>query len=308
MVAMHERLPTISIVVHSFNRAAYLRQAIDSILNQNYPKLELVVIDDNSSDESWSIIESYGERIAYKERLNGSRTSPVHALNVGFSHTTGEVMGWLNNKNMLMPGSLFALAEVFGELPKVEWLTGIGLVLNPAGVITDVIPVRKGLFESMMRVPWNIQQESTFWRRSLWERAGSGMDEQAYPWAFDVALWNTKFFHLAELYQLNTVLGAYRKLGSAQSTAKKAEFYGFVEKSRQELWRKVPGSTRALARLFWCVRFLKPLLRNIPDSVFARIPLLSRFAHKAIRFQNAIGNPPHVRVYLRNPFRTTFPW
>lgn len=305
---MEKSLPKISLVVHSFNRAEYLSKALDSIVNQGYPNLELIVVDDNSTDTSWEIIERFGHAIAYKEKIPGSRTSPVHALNVGFSHATGEIMGWLNNKNMLMPGSLFTLAEVFTTLPKVEWLTGIGLVLNKQGIITDVIPVRKDLFESMLKLPWNIQQESTFWRRSLWEKTGGRMDESEYPWAFDVALWNTKFFHRAKLYHLNTVLGAYRKLSSAQSSANVSEFYSYIEKSRQELRRKVSKSTLLLSYLYAGLRFLKPILRNIPDRIFASIPILNRFCHLSIAFQNANGNPPHVRVYKRNPFRTTFPW
>lgn len=303
-----ENYPKISIVVHSFNRAEYLGEAIDSILNQEYPNLELVVIDDNSSDQSWEIIQSYGDRIAYKEKLAGARTSPVHALNVGFSHTTGEILGWLNNKNKLMPKSLFALAEVFTSLPEVEWLTSIGLLLDRKGLITNVIPVRKDLYESLISVPWNIQQESTFWRRSLWERTGGKMDEVEYPWAFDVALWNTKFFLNAKLYHLNTVLGAYRKLPSAQSSAKTDEFYAYIEKSRQELTSRVPKTILALSYLYAVLRYIKPILHNIPDGIFCRLPLLNRFCHLSIAFQNANGNPPYVRVYKRNPFRTKFPW
>lgn len=305
---MSQSHPKISLVVHSFNRAEYLKLALASIVNQEYPNLELIVIDDNSADNSWDVIQSFGNKISYSEKLDGNRTSPVHALNVGFSHATGEVMGWLNNKNMLMPGSLFTLSEVFTTLPEVEWLTAIGLVLNKDGMITDVIPVRKDLFESMLKLPWNIQQESTFWRRSLWEKTGGKMDEAKYPWAFDVALWNTKFFHHAKLYHLNTVLGAYRKLPSAQSSANVSEFYSFIEKSRQELRRKVSKVTLLLSYLYIVLRLLKPLLRNIPDWLFASMPILNRFCHLSIKFQNANGNPPHVRVYKRNPFRTTFPW
>ncbi len=299
--------PKISIVVHSFNRAEYLKEALDSILSQGYPNLELVVIDDNSSDDSWAVIESYRPRLAYAEKLEGSRTSPIHALNVGFSHTTGEVMGWLNNKNKLMPGSLFALAEVFSTLPQVEWLTGIGLLMNKDGVLTDVIPVRKDLYESMLSVPWNIQQESTFWKRSLWDRTNASFDE-TYPWAFDVALWNTKFFLHAPLYHLNTVLGAYRKLPSAQSSARKDEFYSYIETSRQELRGRVPFSVLTFSYVYAFLRLFKPILRNIPDKIYAMIPLLNCFCHRAIRFQNANGNPPHVKIYKRNPFRTIFPW
>lgn len=301
--------PKISFIVHSFNRGEYLRETLDSILNQGYPNLELIVIDDNSSDKSWELIQEYGARITYKERLQGMRMSPTYALNVGFSHATGEILGWLNAKNILMHKSLFAVAEVFATYAQVEWLTGVGLIINSAGITANIIPIRKDYYESLLSLPWNIQQESTFFRKSLWDRTGGRFDEVEYPWAFDVALWDTKFFHTAKLYHLNTILGAYRKLPTAQSSARTGEFYDYVEKARQEMRGRVKKSDLVYAEAYWALRVLKPLLRNIPDGVYAKIPLLNRFCHLSIAFQN-LNNPnlPYLKIYKRNPFRTIFPW
>ncbi len=297
--------PRISIVTTCFNREAYIAETIESVLSQNYPNLEYIVIDDGSTDRSWEIIQSYKGRLTHIERLEGNRTSPVHALNIGLSKITGDVMTTLTDKNILLPKSLFTIAKVFNELPQIEWVTGIGCIIDKDGCIADVIPVRKDLYETLYGVPWNIQHESTFWRRSLWDRTGAKMDEE-YPWAFDSGMWR-KFFLEAKLYHLNTVIGAYRKLPTAQSTAHKDVFYGYVEKARQDLRKKVPKTDIFYAELYRILRLFKPLIRNIPDTVYSKIPVINHLAHASIRFKD-LNSKEHFKIYRRNPFRTIFPW
>lgn len=304
---LHTTYPKISVVIQCFNREQYVAEAIESVLNQGYPNLECIVIDDDSTDGSWEVIERYKDRLAYCEKWPGKRTSPIHAFNRGFARSTGEIMYSLNDKNKLMPGSLFAVAKVFREFPDVEWLTGIGLLIDRDGIIANAIPVRKDFYEHLVGFPWAIQHESTFWRRSLWERCGGKFDEE-YPWAFDAGLWR-KFFFEAKLYHLNTVLGAYRKTPGAMSSARKEEFYGYYAKAREEMRARMSAADRVYMHLYKFLRLFKPLLRNIPDSIWARTPVLRRFAHEAIAFQNLNDSAaPQLKLYTRNPFRTIFPW
>lgn len=297
----------ISIVTQCFNREKYIAETIESVLSQGYPALEYVVIDDNSSDKSWEIIQRYKNELAYCEKLPGKRTSPIEAYNYGISKTTGEIMATLNDKNKYLPKSLFTVAKVFSTYPDIEWLTGIGLLLNEEGLITSVLPVRRDFYEHMIRVPWNMQHESTFWRRSLWERAGGKFDEE-FPWAFDLGLWR-KFFFEARLHHLNTILGAYRKLPTAQSTARKDEFYGYCNKARNDMRARASRSDLFYTELYRILRAGKPLLRNIPDGVWAHLPILRHLSHEAVAFQNLNrGDLPQLKRYKRNPFRTIFPW
>ena len=299
--------PKISVIIQCFNRAPYIAEAIESVLNQGYPNLECIVIDDDSTDESWNIIQKYKDRLAYCEKWPGKRTSPIYAFNRGFAKATGEILYSLNDKNKLMPKSLFAVGKVFNTYPDVEWLSGIGLLIDGDGVVTNVIPVRKDYYEHLAGFSWAIQHESTFWRRSLWERTGGKFDEE-YEWAFDAGLWR-KFFFEAKLYHLNTILGAYRKLPSAMSTKRKEEFYNYYAKARADMRKRASLGDRIYMRLYQILRLGKPLLRNVPDSVWSRIPIFRVFPPEAIAFQN-LTNPsaPQLRRYKRNPFRTIFPW
>ncbi|MEI6346129.1 MAG: glycosyltransferase [bacterium] len=303
--------PRISIVTVCFNRAQYIAETIESVLSQGYPNLEYIVIDDNSTDGSWEVIQKYKDKLAYIEQIPGKRDTPVESLNYGLSKTTGEIMATINDKNIYMPKSLFAVAGVFSAFPQVEWLTGVGLIIDKGGIITNIIPIRKGFYEHLINLPWNIQHESTFWRRSLWKRTGSQYDPK-YSWVFDMGLWR-KFFFEAPLYHLNTVVGAYRKLPSARTTLNKEEFYHYCALARQDMRTQAKKTDLAYAELYRALRYFKPILRNIPDAVYARIPFLKKMSHDSIAFQNVTIDdfgPGHLRFrrYKRNPFRTMFPW
>ena len=95
--------PMISVVIPSFNQAVYLEKAIRSVLNQDYPRLELVVADGGSSDGSREVIERFSDSLAWwcSEPDRGQ----AHAINKGFARTTGDVMAWLNSDDRLAPGA-----------------------------------------------------------------------------------------------------------------------------------------------------------------------------------------------------------
>lgn len=299
--------PKISVVIQCFNREQYIAEAIESVINQGYPNLECIVIDDDSTDGSWEVIQRYKDRLTYCEKWPGKRESPIFAFNRGFARTTGEILYSLNDKNKLMPKSLFTVAKVFSTFPDVEWLTGIGLVLNGDGLIASVIPIRKDFYEHLVGFPWAIQHESTFWRRSLWERTGGKFDEE-YIWAFDAGLWR-KFFFASKLYHLNTVLGAYRKIPTAVSSTRAEMFYGYYAKARMDMRRRASTTQIIYMHIYRMLRWCKPILRNIPDRLWAHIPVLRQFSHEAITFQNLNdASKPQFKRYKRNPFRTIFPW
>jgi glycosyltransferase involved in cell wall biosynthesis len=121
----------ISIVTLSFNQAPYLREAIESVLQQGYPELEYIVVDPGSTDGSRGLIQSYGNRISQTifERDRGA----ADGLNKGFAKATGEIFGFLNSDDLLMPGSLERVAEFFGKNPKCDMAFGNGHVIDGSG-------------------------------------------------------------------------------------------------------------------------------------------------------------------------------
>jgi glycosyltransferase involved in cell wall biosynthesis len=303
---MQKRYPKITVVTQCFNREAVIAETIESVLSQGYPNLEYIVLDDNSTDGSWEVIERYRDRLALCERRTEESTTPVPTINYGFSRSSGEIMIWLNAKNVLMPKALFAVASIFGRFPEIEWLTGIGLTIDGDGKVISVVPYRKDLYAYLSGQYGHMQQESTFFRRSLWERAGSELDP-AYPNAFDVGLW-AKFFPLARLYFANTVFGAYRKSSKAMSAARRAEFEQYNAEALRTLRKRVPKSELVYAGLYRVLRLGTPVMQLIPDDLFARLPVLRRLRQRCVRFATLEDDRGVPVLYERNPFRTIYPW
>lgn len=223
--------PTVSIVTPSLNQGAYLEATLASVLNQGYSALEYVVVDGGSDDHSVAVIERNAERLAWW--VSEPDGGQFDAINKGFARTSGEIMGWLNSDDMHMSWTLSVIGEIFQQLPEVNWLTTLyPLVWDKAGRIVRCSPrgpFSRSEFFKGDNLPgtgrhatgW-IQQEATFWRRSLWERAGGSLDA-SLKFAGDFDLW-ARFFQHAVLYAVDTPLAGFRRHGD-QKTAKAEQTY-----------------------------------------------------------------------------------
>ena len=199
--------PKISIVTPSLNQGEFLEAAINSVLGQNYVNLEYVIIDGGSTDGSVDIIERYASDLTYW--ISEPDSGHANALNKGFARTTGEIMGWLNSDDVLHPGALSLLAEIFSEYDEIEWLTGQQSNVDTLGRTVAVYP--PGRWSRLRYLTGDyrwIQQESTYWRRRLWDKAGGYISED-HSMACDLELW-VRFFRYAKLYSTYGLIGAFR--------------------------------------------------------------------------------------------------
>jgi glycosyltransferase involved in cell wall biosynthesis len=106
-------LPKISIITPSFNQSQFIEQTIQSVLNQNYPNIEYIVIDGGSTDGTIEILKKYNKKISYW--ISEPDQGQTHAINKGFQHVTGQIFNWLNSDDYLAPGSLHNIAKAFSE-------------------------------------------------------------------------------------------------------------------------------------------------------------------------------------------------
>ncbi|MDB4904552.1 MAG: glycosyltransferase / methyltransferase [Mucilaginibacter sp.] len=203
------KYPRISIITPSYNQSAYLSETIESIISQNYPNLEYIVIDGGSTDGSIDILKKYDKYISHwvSEKDEGM----YHALQKGFELSTGEIMGWLNADDLLHRKSLFALANIFTSIPNVNWLQGRPTVYDESGMTvgsSDPITSKYEFYLKKHELGKFIQQESTYWRRDLWERSG-GYISKVYSYAGDFELW-MRFFLFEPLFSTSALIGGYR--------------------------------------------------------------------------------------------------
>jgi len=275
--AAHDR-PRISVVTPSFNQGEFLEATLDSVIAQGYPELEYVVVDGGSSDESVAIIKRHEAGLAYW--VSEADEGHAHALNKGFARTTGEIMSWINSSDLYYPWTFQTVAEVFSQFPQVEWITGKGSMFDAAGRLR-IIVTEPGInvFDVLAGDYRGIQQESVFWRRSLWERAGGRLD-QTLTCAADLELW-LRFFELAPLYRVETLLGGFRvhdeRLGKADG-----DMYG---REAQQLHSRFicRHDRRTLARAR-VIRAIGPGRRKRIGEGLNRLGILSWYEHPRVLF------------------------
>lgn len=215
----HKALPKISIVTPSYNQSEFIEECIDSVLSQGYPHLEYVIMDGGSTDGSVEIIKKYEKYLTYwQSQSDGGQYA---AIDQGFTKTSGEIMAWINSDDKYHTDAFFKVAALFNKHKQVEWLMGRPTGWNRAGRLDDIVSkVPQWSREYILSKQWLadnlwIQQESTFWKRTLWEKAGGKLRED-FKIAGDFELW-LRFFRHAQLFFVDTFLGGFRSYDSNRS-------------------------------------------------------------------------------------------
>lgn len=214
--------PKISIITPVFNRVCMLEQTMRSVLEQQYPNLEYIVVDGASTDGTVELINQYAIRVEsgklgdvdfkwLSEKDNGM----YDAIMKGMRLATGEIVAWLNSDDIYHRGALQIVGQIFTQCQDVKWLTGTPTLYNAEGLCVKTFPVQYWSWVRFKRGDFRwLQQESTFFRKSLFDKVG-GLNFE-YMLAADFDLW-CKMFKLARLYSVNTILGGFRQHGEQLS-------------------------------------------------------------------------------------------
>ena len=218
-IAVPSAAPRLSLVIPSYNYGRYLEACLDSMLSQNYPNLELIVMDGGSTDNSVQILKRYEHYFSYwQSRPDAGQYS---AIEEGFRRSTGELMTWLNADDMFHPGAFDTAVSIFRSEPSVDWLMGRPNSFDEQGRqkhVLSFLPMNsraKYLADEEL-----IQQEGVFWRRGLWERSGGYLDKELLL-AADLELW-ARFFRSARLLSVDALLAGFRDHALQKSKDKAA--------------------------------------------------------------------------------------
>lgn len=173
-------MPRISIITPSFNQASYLREAMESVLNQDYDDFEYIVIDGGSSDGSAAIIKEYDSRLAYW--VSEPDKGQTDAIKKGLQYARGEIIHWVNSDDVLLPGALQHVSNIFLDA-SVEVYLGQTILFGQGAERLSETP-----FESTTQVfnKAKIEQPSAFFRRSVYEQIPLN---ETLHYAMDLDFW-----------------------------------------------------------------------------------------------------------------------
>jgi len=226
--------PTIAIVTPSFNQGEFIERTILSVINQQYPRLEYVIQDGNSDDETVEIIRNHASAIKHWE--SKPDTGQSNAINLGFRHTSSEIMAYLNSDDILLPGTLAYVAKYFADHPEVDVVYGHRIVI-------DVYDHEVGRWILPQHdsdvITWvdYIPQETLFWRRRIWDKVGGKIDEK-FKFAMDWDLILRFREAGAKFVRLPRFLGGFRA-HAAQKTS--AQINDIGKKEMYELRKRCHG-------------------------------------------------------------------
>lgn len=195
--------PLVTIVTPTLNAAQYLAEAIESVLSQDYPRIEYIVVDGGSTDGTNAMLARYGTRLRV---LCDQGSEIVAAINTGLRGGSGEICGWLSSDDTLLPGTVSAIVAKFTANPALGVVYGEGYWTRSDGSIIRRYPTSPKAVRDLWR-ECPICQPATFFRRSALDRAG--YPDQNLRSAFDYDLW-IRISKIAEFEHVEQYLATSR--------------------------------------------------------------------------------------------------
>lgn len=208
----------VSIITPSYNQAKYLEQTMLSVLNQDHPRIEYIVMDGASTDGSVEVIKKYAGQLIYWESVKDQ--GQADAINKGFARATGEIVAWLNSDDYYLPGTISAAVKVFEENPDVVLVYANMLAVDENGQTFNTLTYKQLTLEDLLCFQI-IGQPAVFMRRSALQKTG-GLDP-TFHFLLDHLLW----IHIAKrgrILHINQTWSAARYHAGAKNVAKAAEF------------------------------------------------------------------------------------
>jgi glycosyltransferase involved in cell wall biosynthesis len=233
--------PKISLVTPSLNQGKFIRTTLGSVLAQGYPDLDYRVQDGGSTDGTLAVLREFEARVPIVSEKDRGQAD---AINRGLSKATGEVLGYLNSDDVLLPGTLAAVGEAFAANPELLFVWGRASYLDEAGRVVSPYLARPDAIERLADACF-IAQPAAFFRRKVWEEIGT-FDESLHH-TMDYDYW----LRIAARYPQSKMRFLDRELAGCRMHADAKTVAGWT-RALDEIFALVKRHTGYVS-LWWCV-------------------------------------------------------
>jgi glycosyltransferase involved in cell wall biosynthesis len=300
--------PLLSVVMPTYNQSRFIRQAIDSVLAQDYRPIELLVFDAVSTDDTVDILRHYaGKHSDVVQFVSRKDRGQSDAINQGLTQARGEIVCWLNSDDAFADGAVRTVVDAFTRHPDVQFIWGRGWTIDEQGRRLGDGGVRAGNAWTLIHQRNFIQQPSCFFRKSLFDRVGP-IDEALY-YVMDWELWIRMNAHkgmfIDDYLSLNREWGA-NKTQSGQ-TRRWLEIRSMVRRYSDTNWPPVVWLylLEAMCQMVRAHRLTRPL-ESILGRLFFHgmcIDMSGCYSDGGVRqrFHLSVGNPdslPLLRLHI----------
>lgn len=201
----------VSIITPTFNQARYIEQTIQSVLSQDYPHIEYLVVDGGSSDGTIDILKKYEARLRWTSERDRGQTD---AINKGFGRARGDILAWINSDDTYEPGAVAAAVEYLREHPEVGMVYGDCNYIDESGKVIGKFHSAQTDYRLLRRGYTHIPQQTMFFRARLWEDVGP-LDPSFY-FAMDYDLW-TRIAARAQIKYVPAIQANFRLHSSGKT-------------------------------------------------------------------------------------------
>ncbi len=214
MLSSNNKFPTISIITPSFNQAQFLEATMRSVLEQDYPHVEYIVVDGGSTDGSVELIKKYADQISWW--VSEPDQGQTEAINKGFAQASGDILAWLNSDDTYEAGAVTEAVAFLQAHPKVGLVYGDTNFIDADGQIIGKFNARQTSLKRLRRGGVYIPQQAAFWRADLWRQVGP-LDPSFY-FAMDYDLW-VRLASVTEIRYTPQLWANFRLHGEAKTIA-----------------------------------------------------------------------------------------
>jgi glycosyltransferase involved in cell wall biosynthesis len=217
-------MPRVSIVTPSYNQGRFIKQTIDSVLNQSYGNIEYLVVDGQSTDETISILKSYGSSLNWISEADKGQTD---AINKGLARSTGEIRSYLNSDDVLLPDAVEKIVKHFRHRPDLDLVYGQGMLIDEQGHKIGMYETTDYSFERLVN-QCCICQPAAFWRTRIAEKIGPFDDQLDY--AMDYDYWLRIDRAGGRIEHLHETLAAWRRYPETKTSSARDRIFAEIFK------------------------------------------------------------------------------